>query len=116
MPTLNTFPASPLPDLPLTITPKYKTNETRFGDGYRLVAEDGLNTTEYQIRIKWTNINEAEKDLVSGFLVAHSPTTPFYYDDPDIGQRPYVCDKWSKTQVDAAHWTVQATFEEYHGV
>ena len=114
--TLNTLPSLPLPDLPIRVAPQYKVSEAQYGDGYSVVAEDGVNAEVLVVNLNWTNINQAERDIVVNFLLAHAPATPFYYTAPNRAQRPYICKEWSDTETDAGYYSVTAKLEENHGV
>lgn len=115
MPYLNTLPMNPLPDLPLRRSPEYRLNEVQYGDGYKLVAEDGVNATTNRVSLTWSTLTEEEQDAIVSFLEAHAPATPFYYTAPGLPQRPYRCTSMTHEQINVGLWTVTAELEEYHG-
>lgn len=112
---LNTLPSLPLPDLPIKETPEYKVSETQYGDGYKQIAQDGVNATTWRVDLSWSNINQSERDIIVTFLQAHAPAVPFYYTTTNRPQRPYTCKDWSDTEVDAGFYNVVATLIENHG-
>jgi phage-related protein len=112
---MNTFPALPLPDLPITVTPEYKMNEVTFGDGYALSAPNGINARTDKVVLNWTDINKTEFDILIAFFTAHAPATPFRYTPPNGTQRVFKCSQWSYTQTSAGHYSAQATLIQFHG-
>lgn len=115
MAILNTFPALPLPEFPEGIDANYKTSESKFGDGYSLIAEDGINSRTDTVELSWDNITTSEKDLIVPFLEAHAPATPFYYTPIDNVTRTFICRKWNMRRVDAGFFAVRASLEQYYG-
>lgn len=115
MAVLNTFPATPLPEFPEGVDPEYKTQETQFGDGYKLIAEDGINARADRVDLRWENITASEKNTLVNFLTLHAPATPFYYTPIDGTTRVFICRKWNMRRTDAGFFSVSATLEQYHG-
>ena len=115
MPALNTLPATPLPDLPIAVTPAYAVREANFGDGYQMDAPAGVNFRTDKVDLDWSNINLSEFTILNNFFVAHSPSTPFWYTPPNGAQRVFKCRQWSYTRVSSGHYNLRATLTQFHG-
>lgn len=115
MPQLNTLPAEPLPDLPIDNSPEYTVSETNYGDGYKIIAEDGINAAAYTVRLTWSNINDTERAALVDFLKAHAPAVPFFYTAHGHPRRTFTCRQWSEREVSAGYHRVSATLTEFHG-
>lgn len=115
MATLNTFPASPLPEFPEGIETGYRTQETQFGDGYKLIAESGINARIDKVELRWENLRTSEMTVLRNFLEAHAPATPFYYTPIDGRTRTFVCQQWEIRRIDAGFFSVSASLEQYYG-
>lgn len=115
MPALLTFPAAPPPEFPEGIDANYKTEETQFGDGYRLVAEDGINSRTDTVDLRWQNITLAEMVILRDFLEAHAPAKPFRYTPIDNRTRTFICRKWSARRSAVGFYEFSANLEQYYG-
>lgn len=113
--TLLTFPALPLPDLPEGVSTDYRTEETQFGDGYKIVAPDGINTRQDTIELSWTNISQTEFNAVKSFVEVHAPATPFLYTPVDGAQRVFICRRWDYKRVDVGFYNMQVSLERIYG-
>lgn len=94
--------------------------ENVFGDGYIQRAADGLNSNRNTWSATWTNLTDAESDLVFGFLKARAGYQPFYYQAPgdsdfkqwtarDVKRKP------AGVSDNKAYWTITATLKEEFG-
>jgi phage-related protein len=115
MTTYNTFPASPLPDLPDSVAPNYAVQETAFGDGYKQVGEDGINSRTDTVSLSWSDINMAERDVLIAFLSAHAPALPFYYTHEGFPQKTYTCKDWRHRRTNVTGYSVTASLVQEHG-
>ena len=90
-----------LPDVKIEITSKPDVQprvlETKFGDGYRQRAADGINTLEVVWNVEWPNITSAQADSLEAFFEAKAGWQAFLW-TPRRKSAPWVwtCNKWSR--------------------
>lgn len=91
-----------------------RASEIRFGDGYRQVVGDGLNTLEQSWPVTfsrdYTEIGEIESFLLEQSLVPRSFlwTPP----GPNAVQGYYICLSWRVAPRSGQNATLTATFDE----
>jgi len=105
--SLSTLPATPSPDVGITRTVSYNTLEAQFGDGYSQRAKIGINNKPMKMSLKWSNINETEKDTLETFFDAHDGGEAFLYTPPDQ-------DASSKWIVDGEYSVVYVAYQVYN--
>ena len=65
----NTFPTTiPLPSTGKTSTVNFRTLTNNFGDGYKQVAPDGINTKSQTFEVTWDVLNPS--DMVYQYLIS----------------------------------------------
>lgn len=91
----------------------FKVRSSQFGDGYRQVAGDGINSVKDSINI--TIIGDRAKiDTVSAFIDDHKGAVPFAYTHYGLPESLYLCDGYSVTpQSGKLVWQLSCTFEEF---
>ena len=109
-----TFPTSD------TITPTYgvqkrsrpATRNVRFGDGYELRLQYGLNQNMkvYQLTFE---VSEADADTIETFLDARAAAESFDFTPPgESSSAKFVCESWSKSIPYLNRATINATFRQ----
>lgn len=87
-----------------------------FGDGFSQRVVAGPNNNPAKRSLKWSNLTEAEKDVIDDFLAAREGAQAFLYNHRGEGVKAYICPEWSVTEVDYNAWTVEATFQQVYDV
>jgi phage-related protein len=114
MPTIDyTFNPSVHPDFGYQRSLKPRVLKAEFGDGYIQRAADGTNTMPITSQVTWSNVTETERDEIIDFFAARRGYQSFFYTYQDEDTpKVYVCEEWSYTHADAAHYTVTATLKQ----
>jgi phage-related protein len=87
--------------------------ETKFGDGYRQRAADGINNVEQSWSLTWEHLTETEKETIEAFLLARGGWESFDWTPPGAASASrWTCPKWGFTDTGAAYWTCTATFRK----
>ena len=106
-----------LPDHPYTPanrTKRARVRQVRFGDGYLLVAPDGINNIEYGYRLTWTGLARAEAEELDSFFTAHAGATPFEWTPPgETEPLLWTCESWSDSRSTPGRARVSATLREH---
>lgn len=94
--------------------------ENRFGDGYIQRAADGLNSNKDRWNVAWTNLTDAEMNLLYGFLRERAGYKPFYFLAPgDDVQKQWTARDLRKQPMQVsgqrAYWKLTATFTQAFG-
>lgn len=94
--------------------------ENRFGDGYIQRAADGLNSNKDRWTVTWTNLTDAEMNLLYGFLRGRAGYKPFYFQAPgDSEQKQWTARDVRKQPMQVsgqfAYWKISATFTQAFG-
>ena len=104
-----------------TVGPSYKTTfkyqdrvlVNNFGDGYKQVAEDGINHLVQTADMVWGALCQADMWTLIGFFKTQGGATPFYYQKPeDPVALLWRCQKYEKEQLAPNVWRVTATFTQ----
>ena len=90
---------------------KPKTRRVSFGDGYEQRKKDGLNS---DLRTHSLRFRERDHyiDEIDRFLADHAGFKSFYYIHKDGKKRLYVCEDWTRTELDYQSSEISATFRE----
>ena len=94
-----------------------RANILQFGDGYKQIIGDGLNTLEQSWSLTF-NRDYSEIDAIEDFLVAHSTGTAgpvsFFWTPPgpNAVQGYYFCLSWRVSPRSGQNATLSATFEQ----
>lgn len=89
----------------------YRVREVSFGDGYKQVAGDGINSSQEDYKIKYVgDIVEARE--VMDFLDEHAGFTPFILDNPIMGEGVYLVDKYSYNPLSTTLYTITFTAKQ----
>jgi phage-related protein len=86
--------------------------ESRFGDGYRMVAADGINPVSRSWPFSWTGHYE-DVFAMRDFLRAHVGI-PFYWTAPRDVPQLYTCKEWDVRDVGGPIYTITGTFEQFN--
>jgi len=111
-PTPITSPAAPNPSFgPISREYTAKILETKFGDGYRQRAGNGINTIGEVYNAGWHNITTAEKNIIRDFLVARGGWDAFTWTAPgDTASSKWTSVSWRETPLGGDHWNFTAVF------
>lgn len=79
-----------------TVEPRIRVSD--FGDGYKQVIKDGINTILGNFTQNWTNLPQVDADALEAFFESHGGVTPFFWLPPDeTTVRLYRAVKWSRS-------------------
>lgn len=93
-------------------TVKYRTLTVQFGDGYEQSAGDGINPQQVTYDFSWENLTLSEAAYIEGFLDARGGWDIFLYAFPAAdGQKKWVCDGYTRNDIDFNNVTISATFK-----
>lgn len=92
----------------IEVTPRVL--EAKFGDGYSMRAEDGLNTVPEEWSVSFDNLEDIDANDIMTFLRAQKGVYPFLWTNPEGVQRLYICKTFSRSQDDEDHNAVKAKF------
>lgn len=91
---------------------KLRVKKAQFGDGYRQVVGDGINTKIQSWPFSWIG-TDAQMLAIMDFLDAHEGTQSFYFQPPGSAVPLYFkCDSYALVPLDGNVSTVSATFEQ----
>ena len=92
--------------------------EKQLGDGYKIVAADGLNSNEQNFTIQYTAIANANAITLRDFFRSHADGTPFYFTLPlESTARKWRVQSFTIPQpISATHANMSAVFEEEFGL
>jgi phage-related protein len=76
---LETFTPSLNPSYSSSEDKSYRALTAQMGDGYRVVAQDGLNAERITVNLIWDNITEAQLEEFLDFFDARGAWEAFYY-------------------------------------
>lgn len=82
----------------------------QFGSNYAQRAADGLNSVSSQYSVTFENLTRDEGETIIAFFRARKGSEAFYFTPPGDSEKMWRCEKWSRTHVDAAFDTINATF------
>lgn len=116
MAVFNTMPIDPSPILPIDRRVTHAIDEAKFGDGYTLETEAGINSRSDAVSLRWEGLTKSERAIVYAFLSAHSPTMPFILPSVLDGVGGvYTCPEFSQTQTFPGLWNLSANLKSYNG-
>ena len=91
----------------------YRVRSTRFGDGYRQMAGDGINTQKESLMVTIAG-DEAKINAVVDFLDRHAGYKPFEFTNKDVAAL-YVCGGHSVAQSGwPVVWSINLTMEAFN--
>lgn len=116
MPVYNRLYDDPAPVYPIDRTPEFAVDEVKFGEGYVLERESGMNARTDTVTLRYEGLTKTERALLYAFFDAHSPTTPFILPAvfDGIGGL-YTCPRFTHRKVGPMHWEIVATLKQSHG-
>ena len=101
------------PSYPLTEETSIAVTRVKFGSGYEMAVQFGLNQDLKKYRAIWTNITLAEKNSIQNFLEARKGTEVFTWTPPNHSSaKKYRCSDWQHTLVAANIYTFNADWVE----
>jgi phage-related protein len=87
--------------------------DIKFGDGYELSSEDGINVQVKRWSVRFTNILEADADAITDFYYTYSAaTTPFTWVDPDGATGRYKWRSFNKSYDNYGTFNITGVFEQ----
>lgn len=89
----------------------FRTRSAQFGDGYKQVSGDGINTRSQ----KWTLEFTGDKEYIAAikaFLDRHQGTRSFSWRPPLEPLGLYRCNTYTPTALGAGKHSLSATFEQ----
>lgn len=99
----------PLAETITSHKPKVKT--VRFGDGYEQRSQDGINSALKSISLKFDG-DDVEMEALLQFLEDRRGVESFYYTHKFGTSKLYVCQEWSRVDIDGLSSEISATFRE----
>ncbi len=94
------------------LTQKAKVREVRFGDGYAVREEDGINNMPEVWDLRFVNRSPAQVDEIIDFLKEHKGTIPFFWAPPGKDARQFICQEWKRNKASFGGEELTLTFEE----
>lgn len=89
-----------------------KTKTARFGDGYEMRAEDGINTNPENWDLQFINRDTTEGDAIDAFLSDKKGVTPFQWTTPRGVSGNFVCKSWTYDLGSGNLVSITARFEQ----
>ena len=90
---------------------KPKVRTARFGDGYEQRSQDGINSDLISIALKFDGKDD-EMEALLRFLKERRGVESFYYTHKFGVRKLFVCQDWSRVDLDGLSSEVSATFRE----
>jgi phage-related protein len=107
---MDTFP-SYAPDWKPKTTSKARVLKSNFGDGYVQRAGDGLNPIDTSISLTWSNLSIGDADDIIEFLEEKAGVEAFYFTPRGSATAlKWVCEEWTRSEVDPSSDSISATF------
>lgn len=101
------------PDYGLTAGGTFSRDVTKFGDGYELRRSTGLQPFRREWGVRWSLLNEGQRDTLRDFLNARRGVEAFQCTVPGEGSLRVICqDPPSSTHDTYGRFTLTATFTE----
>ncbi len=112
-----TFPATIKPTIASQRTHKPRVKEVKFGNGYRQVWGDGINSNLEDWKLSFI-VTDANKTIVHNFLNTANGYIHFNWTNPESGatQKQYTCPSWTVVPLGRNQYNIQATFKEWAGL
>ena len=86
--------------------------ETKFGDGYKQTAADGINNIGGNLPLEWRNITTAQANTLIAFFRGKAGYLPFRYKIPtESAAWVWKCKRWHRDHDRAGLTNVYATLE-----
>lgn len=92
-------------------TRKPRTRVMQFGDGYSQRSKDGLNNDLRTLSLKFRK-RDSEIDCIDRFLGERGGVESFFYIHKDGVPRLYICEEWTRVDLDFQTSEISATFKE----
>jgi phage-related protein len=104
------------PDEGSEVTIEPAVNVTKFGDGYEIRSNVGINSQKDSWSLTFTHSNDCSDVIPSimAFLADHGGKSSFIWESPDRVIGLYVCRSWSKKRVTPKIHSISATFERVY--
>ena len=108
-----------LPDKGLTRQSTPRVLKVQFGDGYEQRIAEGLNSSNENYQISYSNRPKAEIDDIAAFMDEKKGVTSFNYVIPDTNNGgettiKVVCDQYNLVYVSDSSYTFTATFRRVY--
>jgi len=108
-----------LPDKGLSRQSTPKVLKVQFGDGYEQRIAEGLNSSNENYQISYSNRPKAEIDDIAAFMDEKKGVTSFNYVIPDTNNGgettiKVVCDQYNLVYVSDSSYTFTATFRRVY--
>ena len=103
------------PSVDPTGTSTFRVREAQFGNGYRQVAADGINSEQQSWPLTFSG-DESEVAPIVAFLRRHRGVSPFEWKPPLSPLGLWTCESFTATPHGSDLYTVTATFEQFYGV
>lgn len=114
---MDTLPANPSPDTGIDRSCKPNIKEAKYGDGYSQRISFGINQAALTVNLAYTNITEAEKQVLENFINQHAGGQAFKWAMPDeYLERKWYFSEWNVIYVKFGIYTVKATLQEVFDV
>ena len=108
-----------LPDKGLSRQSTPRVLKVQFGDGYEQRIAEGLNSSQENYQISYSNRPKAEIDDIAAFMDDKKGVTSFNYVIPDTNNGgettiKVVCDQYNLVYVSDSSYTFTATFRRVY--
>ena len=108
-----------LPDKGLSRQSTPRVLKVQFGDGYEQRIAEGLNSSQENYQISYSNRPKAEIDDIAAFMDEKKGVTSFNYVIPDTNNGgettiKVVCDQYNLVYVSDSSYTFTATFRRVY--
>ena len=108
-----------LPDKGLSRQSTPRVLRIQFGDGYEQRVAEGLNSSQENYQISYSNRPKAEIDDIAAFMDEKKGVTSFNYVIPDTNNGgettiKVVCDQYNLVYVSDSSYTFTATFRRVY--
>ena len=112
MDTFDNVKYKPTQGLDMALSRRVK--EITYGDGYKQVILDGINTLQNSWSVTWANRSRADANAILNFLQAHLKTPAFYWGIatfPGGGKMVVRCEDVSISEPKPNYFTITATIK-----
>ncbi|WP_421547947.1 phage tail protein [Pseudomonas sp. QD4] len=90
---------------------EFRLKSAQFGDGYRQVAQDGINNKTQSWPLTFVGDDKKIKPIID-FIDSHQGAMPFYWTPPLGEQGLYRCQTYQPSPLGAGVYSLSATFEQ----
>ena len=94
---------------------EFQTRTAQFGDGYTQRSPEGINNSDENTALTWSNLPKTDADTLENFFKDHKGSTAFLYTLPQSStEEKFICKSYTRTPNDYDAVTMTATFTKVY--